>query len=344
MAGERPHRNSPHWISGVDEAGYGPTLGPLVVGLVTIEAPEPSSPAEPWRRLSTVVARAGRKARRARKAKSRRRRLIVADSKQVHRPAKDLSRLEESVLAFIACERGGKAPATFRELIAHLTNRQISYLDAYPWYRDADFPLPLDAAPLALEGSIRKLRRRLDAGALRIGEVRALPVDVREFNDNLARLELNKSAVNAWAIGRFLKWLWHRKDRNESAVWIDRLGGRQRYGSLLYPLFRGARFRIISQEEDSQEYLVEDPAGERALRIHFNKESEEKSFPTALASMTAKYVRELHMHLFNRWWHEHSPEVRKTAGYPQDARRFLDDIEPLRKRLAIDDALLIRRR
>ena len=68
------------------------------------------------------------------------------------------------------------------------------------------------------------------------------------------------------------------------------------------------------------------------------------SFPTALASMTAKYVRELHMRLFNEWWQIHNPGLRPTAGYYQDARRFLGDTETLRRQLGIDDRLLVRQR
>ena len=60
--------------------------------------------------------------------------------------------------------------------------------------------------------------------------------------------------------------------------------------------------------------------------------------------MTAKYVRELHMVLFNRWWRQHDPELKRTAGYVQDARRFLADTKSLRRQLGIEDRLLIRRR
>ncbi len=59
--------------------------------------------------------------------------------------------------------------------------------------------------------------------------------------------------------------------------------------------------------------------------------------------MTAKYLRELHMMLFNRWWQQHQ-DLRATAGYYTDARRFLAECDPLRRRLGVDDALLVRNR
>jgi hypothetical protein len=65
--------------------------------------------------------------------------------------------------------------------------------------------------------------------------------------------------------------------------------------------------------------------------------------PVALGSMLSKYLRELHMILFNRYWCERRPDLKPTAGYSVDARRFLEDIAPLRRELGIEDQLLIRR-
>ena len=113
---------------------------------------------------------------------------------------------------------------------------------------------------------------------------------------------------------------------------------------MLHPLFPGTRLQVLEQERASQAYRIEGREEDRQLEIHFRKDGESLSFPTALASMTAKYLRELHMILFNRWWHERRPELRATAGYPQDARRFLGEIEPIRRRLEVPFDLLVRHR
>ncbi|MCC7387407.1 MAG: hypothetical protein IT431_01420 [Phycisphaerales bacterium] len=67
----------------------------------------------------------------------------------------------------------------------------------------------------------------------------------------------------------------------------------------------------------------------RAGRIHiqFRPEAEEAHLPVALASMTAKLVRELAMARFNRYWCGRVAELMPTAGYVQDARRWLEDVE-----------------
>jgi len=46
----------------------------------------------------------------------------------------------------------------------------------------------------------------------------------------------------------------------------------------------------------------------------------------ALASMLAKYIRETCMEMFNIWWAARVPGIRRTAGYPLDARRFREEI------------------
>ena len=61
----------------------------------------------------------------------------------------------------------------------------------------------------------------------------------------------------------------------------------------------------------------------------------EAILPVALASMVSKYVREVVMTQFNRFWQQHVPDLKPTKGYPVDAARFWTDIEPTVKKLKI---------
>ena len=70
----------------------------------------------------------------------------------------------------------------------------------------------------------------------------------------------------------------------------------------------------------------------------------EAELPTALASMTAKYHRELAMRAFNDFWTKQVPGLRPTAGYPNDAKRFKAAIAHRQRELGIDDCDLWRNR
>jgi hypothetical protein len=51
--------------------------------------------------------------------------------------------------------------------------------------------------------------------------------------------------------------------------------------------------------------------------------------------MVCKYLREVLMGEFNRFWRDRIPDLAPTAGYPGDARRFFEAIAPELKRLGI---------
>ena len=63
----------------------------------------------------------------------------------------------------------------------------------------------------------------------------------------------------------------------------------------------------------------------------------EQFLPVALASMVSKYVREVSMKSFNEFWRRQLPELKPTAGYPQDAKRFRADVDFARRQLGITD-------
>jgi hypothetical protein len=60
--------------------------------------------------------------------------------------------------------------------------------------------------------------------------------------------------------------------------------------------------------------------------------------------MTSKYLRELSMAAFNAFWQRHVRDLKPTAGYPVDARRFRQQIATVQAELGIEDQQLWRAR
>jgi hypothetical protein len=60
--------------------------------------------------------------------------------------------------------------------------------------------------------------------------------------------------------------------------------------------------------------------------------------------MLCKYLREVCMRQFNRFWTGHVPGLKPTAGYPGDARRFYDAIRPVMAKLGIGEECVWRKR
>src|SRR6185503_17179086 len=101
-------------IAGIDEAGYGPLLGPLVVSATAFEVIDApfthESEALPclWRLLKAAVAK---------KTPARKGRLLIADSKVVHNLNEGNKLLERGVLAFLHTLAAGEAGLTAGRLM-----------------------------------------------------------------------------------------------------------------------------------------------------------------------------------------------------------------------------------
>jgi hypothetical protein len=310
-------------VAGIDEAGYGPRLGPLVVSAVAFEVPDEAADGCLWERLAPVVGRSARD----------RARVPVDDSKRLFSQAVGPRHIERAALAFAAA--AGLEPSSFRGLLAAVAEAAEGP-EAYPWYAGADFAVPLAAEPAQLAADARRLR---EAEGARFLEVRVHPVLVGEYN-RLVDSAGTKSATLFHKTSLLLAHLWQRWGERRLVVHVDKHGGRDRYGLLLHQTFFGSRVKVLGEGRSESLYEVSD--GRRGMTVGFYREGDGRHLPIALASIYSKYLRELFMRGFNAWWAEQVPGLKPTAGYAADARRFLRDIADARRALGIDDRLLIR--
>ncbi len=315
--------------AGIDEAGYGPRLGPLVVAGTAFFLPEEPREGILWDRLRDAVCR---------QARNRGSRLIINDSKKVYSPARGLKRLEEGVLA--ALRASGSQPFDPAGLLLRRLGAAAQPSDAPPWFAEvAALPLPVATNTSALESQADMLGRALSGTGCTLLTVRAAVVLPREFNRVVAHTR-NKGLLLFQKCGLLLRHIWQLAGPGESCVVVDRHGGRIHYRRLLKDVFPHQSCDVMSEEEPCSEYRVS--GDEASLRIVFLQNADACALPVSLASMTAKYVRELYMLTFNRYWRRRMEDLKPTAGYGRDARRFVRDVAPLLEADGLAESVLVR--
>ncbi len=323
------------FVAGIDEAGFGPLLGPLVVAAAAVETPD-GADGDLWNLLSGCVTR---------KPSRRPGTVPVADSKKLlHRKRpRPLEHLERGVLGFLAT--GGIRPGGLGELLDHLAPGLTDQLGHYPWYADDDLPLPRchDATDLALTANA--LAAGLKAAGVRVAALRAEVLLAGEYN-RIVETTHNKSTtlfdVSSRLLVELLRQGWAEPDARNVLVCCDRQGGRMRYRPGLQRVFDRCDFKVLEESETLSAYRMSHRRRQAELR--FGVGFDARHLPVALASMIAKYVRELLMEQLNAFWARHVESLAPTAGYYADGKRFVAEIAPAAERLGIDPATFLRSR
>lgn len=317
-------------VAGIDEAGYGPLLGPLVMAASAYQL-EPGASEDDLHSLLADQAQQSQG-------------LPTADSKQLYRGRSQRSKRDASgtnerghgrlepielstyghlLLAYDA------QPSTVAELLRHAIDLSPDTLTELPWYGAplCEVTLPRRGAASEITARAEQHRQWLSKRGARFAELIVAPVLVPRFNRLTAAA--GSKAVTLFATTcRLIEALVERFPQDELIIHIDRQGGRIHYGDVMQANFPMAPVDVLSEERARSSYRLHWPK-RPPITIDFSVKADSSFAPVATASIAAKTLRELFMERFCAWFAERMDGLAPTAGYGTDGRRFLNEVTEL---------------
>ena len=314
-------------LVGIDEAGFGPILGPLVISSSTFSLPNHLLISDLWQVLEKSV---GDKRRRLAG------RLLIVDSKKAYSKKQGIRHLERTVLAALKCL--GREPNELAELIGLLCPGCLERLSGYPWYEDAaSCCLSADIADKEIASTV--LADDLASNGMELLELQSCCLDVAYYNRMVASVK-NKANVLFKATSQLIKRAYDNFAGDDLQIIVDRQGGRVRYRKNLQRMFPEMELRILRESPSTSSYELQ--ADGKAMRVHFVVGADKRYLPVSLASMVSKYLRELLVANINRYFTGFGADLRPTAGYWKDGLRFIEDIKTNLPHVPFDSNRLIR--
>ena len=316
-------------VIGLDEAGFGPLLGPLCTGAASISLDFDPAEGAPnlWAKLSPVVGTSPRACE-----------IPVTDSKKLKSSSKlPLRNLLAGLVPFVEIAEATQI-RNDEELLRALGVDDLGPFDAEPV--SLDLLDGLDQGQRSLRRA--KLTRLSIDNGIQVELVRARAVHPAQLNELFEALG-NKSSTNTSLLFGLLRDVLAMDKHQESPrVVVDRQGGLMRYQPLLISKFHESSINTVAETPEISRYRIQ--RNDKTLHIGFETRADARHLPVALASMAAKTVRELLMNRLNSFFESKNPGLKPTAGYVQDGRRWVAEIGDLPERLGIPRRYLIRDR
>lgn len=314
-------------LVGIDEAGFGPILGPLVVSSSIFSLSRELIGVDLWQILRKSLAN---------KRKHLAGRLLIADSKKAYSKSLGIKHLERTISACL--KYLGKEPATLAELISMLCPDCLERLRDYPWYREAgSCRITTNAADIALASTV--FADDLTTNGIKLLELKSCCLDVAHYNKMVSSVK-NKARVLFTATSRLIQDAFHEFGNDELQIIVDRQGGRVHYRATLQRMFADMELRILSESPSASSYELQTDG--KKMRLHFVVGADKRFLQVSLSSMLSKYLRELLVANINRYFTGFHADLRPTAGYWKDGLRFIKDLKENIPHVRYDQKQLVR--
>lgn len=314
-------------LVGIDEAGFGPILGPLVVSSSTFSVPEQLVTKDLWQVLGKSVGD---------KRKHLAGRLLIADSKKAYSKSAGIRHLERTVLTVL--KSLGKEPATLTELVETLSPDNPDRLCDYPWYQEnSGHHLSPDNGDRKIASAV--FTEDMKSNGIDLLDMKSYCLDVGYYNKMMAVVK-NKANVLFTATSALIKRAWDNFTTDDLHVMVDRQGGRVHYRENLLRMFENVNLKILNETQTASSYELRETG--RCMRLHFVVGADDRFLAVSLASMASKYIRELLVGSINRYFAGFGTELKPTAGYWKDGLRFIEDIRKNLPHVTFNSEQLIR--
>ncbi|MDP1563366.1 MAG: hypothetical protein Q8M16_18445 [Pirellulaceae bacterium] len=351
------------WI-GVDEAGYGARMGPLVVSAswwqidsaewtpAALSDPDFLQQIDPWPWRAQFAAESDGRAKLLPPH-------LVADSKKIYQAGQGLDKLQRivtSLLDAIEAIRNTLTPpiqtndrdrsesvddansgsssdmpdvhatwsAARERYIHHARRVQPKPSSSLPYWLTESRGEVL--SPTAGEGRshLTGLANTWASTTVRPSGLFSALVSEYEFNQGLIQHGNKAHLLSATSMWLANHVLQQCPAGQTVVIDFDRHGGRKRYLPLIVEHFEADWPQVLGETELESSYLWE--ADGRRVYFRFTVDGERR-YPVAAASLASKYARELGMHCVNTYWQRLVPELKASAGYPVDAARMLAELQ-----------------
>ncbi len=316
-------------LIGIDENGYGPVLGPLVVTSTSLKLQSKSlAPAPDLWRLLGIKKDPGLNSKG----------LFVCDSKTVFNASRKKELVaEETVLAFFHLCFGFLPESADQFLKKVIDPETAAYKPScFCWKNDLNLGLNAERRKNILKNA-EKMGKKARQKGVTLEKPRCFLLCPYLFNNGLKNR--NKSGL---VLDAGLNLLRHHSDDELFLARLGKVGGLRYYRDHISAFF-GPQFTItLTREEKSNSTYKLSKNGKAAGTITYLQDGEENSFLISLSSLFGKYARDLFWKKTREFFN--LPNYHASGYRDHLTKRFIRETEGLRKELNIPDDCFLRRK